>query len=240
MNRATTMTSVVRHKPLDIADIPRPEVAGHQHTGSSKVGADLRAAPSVKMRWTHHTGPRILRNATSGFTITEVLIASSLGTMVAAAVMTVYLWSAEQASVCAKVGWSQIEAMKSADKLTTYIRNASNIVSIDEVEGTWVRLAFPGNTNVVRLAYSNDTSKLRDGRLYLTRTNRTEVIVARGMTEIQDSRGYTTEVFTKIRKNALQISYRVSEPTGPDTRACDDAAYAAQVHFIVCLRNAPQ
>ncbi len=116
------------------------------------------------------------------------------------------------------------------------IRNASAIEQIDEAEGTWVDLRFT-NGLVSRLSYSNTVNVLRSGRMYLTRSNATEVLVVRGMTEIMEPDGFTTPVFTRTRPNVLHVSFRLSEPTASGARAADDEEFAAYASFGVCLRN---
>jgi len=178
-------------------------------------------------------------DARAGFTLTELVVASSMSTIVAAGVMTSFIWCLQQASLCTKIAWSQKEAMNTSGKLTMYIRNASEVVDIDEVEGTWVELRFPDGTTG-RLVYSNAVAELRDGRLYIQRTNGTDLIVARGLTEIQGDQGYTTPMFSKTRNNALRVAYRVAEPAASGGRDANDGPYAANVRFGVCLRNAEE
>jgi len=118
-----------------------------------------------------------------------------------------------------------------------YVRNATHILAMDEVEGTWVQLRFADGTTG-RLVYSNAVPELRDGRMFIQRTNGTETIVARGLTEIQASGGFTTPVFSKTRANSLRIAYRVAEPAASGGRDANDGPYAACVRFAACLRNA--
>jgi len=188
------------------------------------------------MNMTPFRGGKRPEKARAGFTITELVVASSISTLVAVGTMSIFIWCGRQATLCAKVAWSQNQAMTTSDRLTLYVRNADEITAIDEVEGTWVNLRFPDGTTA-RLAYSNAVPDIRDGRLYLQRTNGTELLVARGLTEIQSNEGFTTPVFTRIRDNALRIAYRVSEPTASGARAANDGQYAACVRFAACLRN---
>ena len=177
--------------------------------------------------------------ARAGFTLTEVLMASSIAVVVATVVVTNFIWCAKQAALSVKISWSQKEAMNTADKLTMYMRNASEIVRIDTNEGTWVELRFPDGT-LGRLAYSNAVPLQRDGRLYLQRTNGMEMIVARGLTKIQDAQGFTSPVFLKTRDNSLRVAYRVSEPAKSGGHDENDGLYAVCVRFAVCLRNADE
>jgi len=180
--------------------------------------------------------PTRMRPSRNGLTLVEVLVATAISSLVMAGMLTVFLWVGDRASLCVKRAWSQREALLAAEKLTMLIRNASAIVRIDEVEGEWVDLLFT-NGVVGRLSYSNAMPTLRAGRMYLTRTNNTEIIVARGLTEIQRAQGYTTPIFTRTRENALHLAFRVSEPSAGGVRDADDDEYAACVSFGVCLRN---
>ncbi len=177
--------------------------------------------------------------ASAGFTLIEVVVASSISTLVVAAVMTVFIWNAHQASECAKLAWSQNEAMRTSKKLTQYIRNASDIVAIDESQGAWVQLEFPDGRRAT-LTYSNAVPLLRDGRMYIERDDSTDMLVARGLTEIQSTDGYTTPVFSRTRTNVLRVAYRVAAPSPTGGRASDDEAYAAFIQFGVCLRNSAE
>jgi hypothetical protein len=164
------------------------------------------------------------------------MVASSVAVLVGGAVMLLFIWCGECASLCSKVAWSQNEAMKTSSKLASYIRNASAITGMDTNRGTWVRLRFPNGTTG-QLIYTNGIANLRDGRLYLKWSNTTELIIARGLTEIMDDEGFTQPVFQKTRDNAIRISYRVSEPTAGGSRAADDEDFAAVVRISACLRN---
>lgn len=172
----------------------------------------------------------------SGFTLVESMIAIGVGSLVVAAVMATFLWAARQANLCAKIAWSQNQAMRTSTKLESYLRNASAVTAIDQVQGTWVQVRFPdGSTG--RFVYSNAVTALRDGRLYLVVSNGTQTLVSRGLTEIMDSRGFNIPIFTMTRTNALRIAFRVAEPTPQGTRAANDSSYAASVRFGVCMRN---
>jgi hypothetical protein len=93
--------------------------------------------------------------------------------------------------------------------------------------------------SVVALIYTNSPVELRNGKLYLQRTNGTEMLVARGMTGLQDANGGTIPIFSMVRTNVLRVAYRVAEPISTANSA-DDGLYAASVRFAACLRNAPE
>lgn len=171
----------------------------------------------------------------TGFTLAEVLVASSIATLVVAGVLTTFIWSISQAATCAKIAWSQNEAMNTSAKLTLYLRNASQILAVDATGGKWVQLKF-ANGATARLVYSNSVPLLRDGRLFIQLTNGTQTIVARGLTEIQQPEEF---VFQKTGANSLRVAYRVSEPESNPNPA-DDGRYACCSLFRVCLRNASE
>jgi prepilin-type N-terminal cleavage/methylation domain-containing protein len=172
----------------------------------------------------------------SGFTLVEVLMASGILVMVAAAAGGSFVWAGRQSILCAKVGWSQNEAMRSSNRIEACIRNASEIVGIDTNRGTWLEVRFPDRTTA-RFTYQNALRDQRDGRLVLRRGSSTEVLVARGLTEIMTNTGFTTPIFIRTRDNAVRVAYRVSEPRQSGAQAADDEPYAACVRFAVCLRN---
>lgn len=184
-----------------------------------------------------NAGKYIKRNASkAGFTIMETLVAASLSSMVLIAVMGSFLWCGEQAVLCSKMAWSQREAMSTSTKLISYIRNASSIVDIDEEHGQWVTLAFPDST-VCTLIYSNAIPLLRDGRLYLNRTDGSDMVVTRGMTEIMTD-GFSQHIFTgEPGGGTLRVAYRISEPAASGGKAADDGNFSVEMRFSAYLRN---
>jgi hypothetical protein len=180
----------------------------------------------------------------AGFTIVEFLVAGSIGVLVAAGVVTSFVWCGKQAVQCSKVAWSQDKVMRTSAKLSAYLRNAAKVESMDMSQGTWVRVRvvsdrFPTG-EIVRLYYTNAAPQLRDGRLLLQRSNGTEILVARGLTEVMDERGYTLPIFSRARDNALRIAYRVAEPVATGGSTANDSRYAASARFGACLRNVMQ
>jgi len=177
-------------------------------------------------------------NACEGFTLVEITVASAIALAAIAVVLSVFIWSMEQSSLCSKIAWSQNEAMKSSDKLVTYLRNAEGIHALD-TSGNWAEIYLPDGTRT-RLVYSNSMAELRDGRLYLVRSNNTETLIARGLTAIMGTQGYNLPIFTTNKPNALNVRYRVAEPTASGVRAADDGDFAAYIQLTVSFRNAPQ
>jgi prepilin-type N-terminal cleavage/methylation domain-containing protein len=180
----------------------------------------------------------------AGFTVVEVLMAMAISSLILVAVLGAFLWSGERAYTGMRVNWSRQEAMSTATKLKTYIRNASQIIDIDVTDGLWVDLGFPDGS-VRRLLYSNGTDEQRDGRLYLLESSNgvfddeptdEDLVVVRGMTAIF-SDGYSEHVFRSENSSYLRVAYRISEPSSEGVRATDDAEYAVLVRFGVNLRN---
>jgi hypothetical protein len=176
--------------------------------------------------------------AKRGFTLTEVMFASSIAFVVSAGVMSTFIWTGRQNQLCSRIAWSQTEAMRSSGKIESLVRNAVSIAAIDEAQGNWVEVRFAdGTTN--RLDYYHEPDSPREGNLVLSRTNATELLLARGLTRIMTTSGFPTPVFTKINDRALRICYRVSEPGANGKRNPNDGPYSACARFAVCLRNAP-
>jgi len=181
--------------------------------------------------------PQTRHQVCEGFTLVEISVASGIALGAIAVVLSVFIWCMQQSTLCAKIAWSQGEAMKSSDKLLAYLRNAERISAIDAVHGNWAEIRFPDGT-CSRLVYTNADTELRDGRMYLVRTNGIDTLIARGLTAIMGNQGYPLPVFTTNRANSLHLSYRVAEPTGSGVRAADDGDYAATIQFTVSFRNA--
>ncbi len=183
----------------------------------------------------HNPSCRETRNR-RGFTVTEVMIALTLSGVVMATVMTAFIWTGRQTSLCSKIAWSQAEAMRTCKKIESYLRNASGIAAIDEMEGNWIQVRFPGDS-IGTFFYSNTSDTLRGGRLYLIHGGKAELLVARGLTRIMDADGGRIKLFTPMGSQGIRVAYRVAEPTPGGTEAANDGLYAAVVNFAVCMRN---
>ncbi len=181
------------------------------------------------------------QKARQGFTLTEMMVSLAIGLLVAATVSATFIWSGRQSVLCAKIAWSQTQAMRTSNKIESYFRNATSISGIDAALGDWVEVRF-GDGTTGRLTYYNTANTQRRGMLYLRKNNVTETLVARGLTKIPnpDGSGFPLAMFTKINDRAIRVSYRVAEPTPDGAQAADDGAYAACARFAICLRNAPQ
>lgn len=172
----------------------------------------------------------------AGFTLPEVLIAGSLATLVSAAVMTTFLWTGKQSNLCSKISWAQSEVQRTSGRIERFIRNAEGISAIDESGGNWVEVRFKDGTTG-RFTYCNSPETNRDGRLYLERNGVSQNIVARGLTKIPSTTGYSIPMFTKINDRAIRVAYRVTALLPNGQLTADDGSYASCARFAVCLRN---
>lgn len=180
-------------------------------------------------------------NARRGFTLSELMIAMAISSLVVITVSTTFIWTGRQSILCAKIAWSQIEAMRTSNKIESYFRNAKLISGIDTNSGDWVEVQFTDDTTGRLTYYNNTESSQRRGMLFLQKGESTEQLVARGLTKIPNpgGLGFPLAMFTKINDRAIRISYRVAEPTPDGNQAANDGAYAACARFAVFLRNTP-
>lgn len=187
-------------------------------------------------------------NAKRGFSLVEVMVSSTISLMVLFVVLGAFLWGGTQAVQCMKRGRSQQAATSSSTKITTYVRNAQEIHSIDEAHGNWVKLLFPDGS-IGELTYINPTTDQRDGNLRLLKWDKfnrkvlEEKIVTSGVMAVPDPSGggYNEErVFVGTPGGAnLNVSYWISAPNAKGARSAHDGGYAVVVRFSVCLRNHP-
>jgi len=174
----------------------------------------------------------------SGFTLVEVLTATSIAMIVLGGLMTVFLWCGRQVDQASRVSWSHMEALESSRTILCYLRGAKQILAIDTNEHRWVEV-LQSNGEVGRLVYDNPVLHQRDGYMYLTNDNGRSTIIARGMTEIMEP-GYSPPVFRLMDGNSLRVSYRVVEPIAKRPGEIRDHTLGAIVDTGVCLRNAPR
>ncbi len=174
-----------------------------------------------------------------GFTLPEIMIANAIGLIILAAVSTTFIWTGRQSVLCAKIAWSQTEAMRTSNKIEGYLRNAESVSGIDTNLGEWVEVQFTDGTKG-RFTFYNTPNTQRRGKLFLTKNGVTETLVARGLTKIPnaDGSGYPIAMFTKLNDRTIRLSYRVAEPTPDGAQAANDGDYAACARTAACLRNA--
>jgi len=174
----------------------------------------------------------------AGMTLTELVVAMGLAFLVAAAVMTLFIWGTRTSVQTAKVLISQNRAIVTSEVIAQYLRNATRVVAMDEENGTWVRVQF-SDGSFGTLTYSNNMPQLRDGRLFLVRSNSVVRLVTRGLTGAQTSEGFSPNFFFCPRPNLLRIRYRITDPVTEEGReVINDGAFASSVDLWICLRNA--
>ena len=175
-------------------------------------------------------GQQTQRLSRAGFTLLEVLVASSLGVLVLAGTLSAFIWSMRAACKARQYAWAQTEATVSAGKLSHYIRNARAIDSI-ATNGNWVQLVMPGGTTS-KFSYVNSLELVGDGKLLFqsdisdpsSETN----VVAKGTSKVMTLP--VRNVFAQTGSNSLRIAYRITEPLTP-------GECPAEVDIGVRLRN---
>jgi len=166
-----------------------------------------------------------------GFTLIEVMLTSLVGLIVLASILSVFVWALTSSHECGENAWAQTQATHSAQKMVSYMRNASGINAID-VSGTWVELSMPPTGTVSRFEYVNPTPEQGDGRILFTEdvsdaSVRTQV-VAMAVTEVMSLP--SRNIFQQTSPRLLRIAYRVARPTR--YRVC-----SAEIEVSVRLRN---
>lgn len=165
-----------------------------------------------------------------GFTITEVLVASAVGSIAIAGLATVFIWCVKTAGEGRQYAWAQTEALISSRKIMGYMRNASGIDSIDQ-SGNWVQLNMPDDT-VSRFEYVNDPLGDGNGRMAFVRdisSGSSTNIISQGLTKVMTMP--TRNVFAQTGDNTVRVCYRVTEPLSP-------GECPAEIEYAVFLRNA--
>jgi Tfp pilus assembly protein PilW len=165
-----------------------------------------------------------------GFTILEVMIASSISTMTLGALMASFIWTMRQSHETNTRAWAQVESLKSSVNMIDSIRNASRIDSIDG-EGNWVELRYPDGS-IGRLSYRNESGQAGAGFLLyepdLAQGNVSLKLVAKGVSKVMTTP--VRNVFERTSPRSLRVAYRVTKPLAP-------VDVASEVDIGVCLRN---
>lgn len=178
------------------------------------------------------------RGTKNGFTLIEVMTASSVSMVVVGGVMAVFLWIGVQINQTQRVSWSHAEALDSSRSVLCYLRGATGITAADTNDWRWVEVGRPdGSTS--RVVYAGPIEGQRDGSLYLTNSTGKVTVLARGITEIM-SEGFSVPVFRLTGPNYLRVSYQVVQPIDRRPGTVQTSGLGAIVDTGVCLRNAPQ
>lgn len=169
----------------------------------------------------------------SGFTLVEVMIATTIGGIVLAAMLTAFIWVLQRTSECQQFAWAQTESIKVSQRLVAYLRNASVITNID-VAGDWIEVVMPTNNVIARISYINTTGLPGEGRLVLvpniaSPTSNTNTL-ARGLTKVMTLP--TRNVFEQTGPSSVRIAFRITKPA-------ESGQYPSEVDIGARLRNHP-
>ncbi len=187
----------------------------------------------------NHSLPKTGRSA---FTLVEVMTAMAIGTVVIAAAIHIHLWVGRIARGCEEKGWTQSRALVSSSKLLSVVHQAALIVAIDETDGNWVRLAYPGGAEAL-LAYTNSPTPNTGALVYIPDDGGAATwLVREGILNYSKNTGSVLPVFARVfnttnpAHNAIQIQYMVIKPTSGDDPA-ENQREALNMSLTACLRN---
>lgn len=179
------------------------------------------------------------RSKKSGYTLVETMISVGLTSMVVIPILSTYLWTGEIWTLTSKRAWSQNMAMTSSEQIMNQIRMTSSINAID-AQGKWIELGYPDGT-ACTIAYTNSPFNADGGAIgmFIDGQNPTWYSTS-GITELMNSEGGDPGVFSSATSlgNAVQVQYRISQPSPQGTRDTGDSSYAVKIRFIAALRNA--
>ena len=170
------------------------------------------------------------RKNPAGFTLLELVISTALGALVMIGVLTLFVWALRTSAECRQYAWSQADAVKSSQKIITYLRNGVAVHAIDG-SGNWVELSMPPTGTISRLSY--DPSASPDGGRLLFVANvgaasASTSTVATGVSKVMSLP--VRNIFERSGTNTLRIAYRITRPMG-------DEVYPAEVDVGIMLRN---
>lgn len=178
------------------------------------------------------------RNA---FTLVEVMVAMATAFVVIASAIHIHLWAGRLAKSCEEKGWSQSRALVTSSRIMACVQNASAIAAIDEVDGNWVTLIYPGGGEAT-LAYTNSPTTQTGALVYVAEGENPVWIAREGIENYMKSAEPAQPVFTRVGSltnlvpNAIQIQYMVSKPT-PGGESAPDTKDALNISLTSCLRN---
>jgi len=170
------------------------------------------------------------RRRQAGYTVTELLVASSISILVSGGFLAAFITAVYAAGEGRQFGWAQSECVRSSRMVMNYMRNACAVDSID-ISGDWIQLSMP-NGNVSRFEYVTDPQGEGQGSLTFVAdvvSGTSTSIVSRGLTKIMTLP--VRNVFAATGDDTVRVSYRVTEPMSP-------GECPAEVEYGVRLRNA--
>jgi hypothetical protein len=159
------------------------------------------------------------------------MVAVGLGTLVTAGMLTVFIWSLRTASECRQYAWAQTEAIKTSQRIVSYLRNASVITNID-LSGNWVEVVTDTNGTIARISYDNPTAMAGEGRILLTADvsdpNSPTNILVHGVNKVMTLP--VRNIFERTGDDSLRLAFRITKPLRGN-------AFPAEVDVGVRLRN---
>lgn len=173
----------------------------------------------------------VLKSGSRGFTLVEVMVATTIGLVVMAGMMTAFIWVLHSTEQCRQYAWAQTEAIKSSQRVVSYLRNAMAINQVDS-GGNWIMVATPPTGVVARLAYVNPSGLAGAGLLTLVPnvadSHSATNVFAHGITKVMTLP--SRNIFEVTGSNSVRIAYRITKPAA-------SGAYPAEVDVGVRLRN---
>ena len=167
----------------------------------------------------------------AGFTMTEFVVAASLGTLVAAGMATAFIWSLKTAVECRQYAWAQTEGIQSSQRVLAFMRNAVAVTNID-VGGDWVELVTDTNSTVARFTYQNPSAKPGKGQIIfrpdISKSAGATNVLVNGVTKVVSIP--PRKVFEQTGADSLRVAYRITKPL-------KRGDYPAEVDIGVRLRN---
>lgn len=174
-----------------------------------------------------------------GFTIPEVMIASSIFLIVMALTLGIFTWVSIRVSWVQHVVWSYTEARRASRDLVDYIRNASAITQVDTNQCLWIELRMPNNSTTRFVVVNPPGDVPRDSYMYMSNSiTGNSMIVARGLTGLMTSDGFSRPIFfVQPNMRTIRLGFRVTEPVPAGREAVNDSRITAIIDTSVTLRN---
>lgn len=169
--------------------------------------------------------PHIQQRRAGGFTAIELVVVVSISVLVFAGMMSAFVWSMRTAEQCRQYAASQTSALKSYERLVSYMRNGVMVTNID-VNGDWVNVVMDTTGTVARFAYDSTGAQLTF-RANLVNSNVAAQVLATGVSKVTTTP--LRDVFIQTGPNSLRVAYRVSKSLSGN--------YPAEVDVGVRMRN---
>lgn len=174
-----------------------------------------------------------------GFSISEVMISSTLFLIVMAGALGIFAWVLIRATWVQHVAWSYSEARRSSRDIVDYLRNAAAVTQLDTNNYQWVEFRM-ANGSLTKFVVVDPPGNLpRDNYMYMSNSlTGKSMIIARGLTGLMTSTGFSRPIFyVQPDQHTIRIGFRVTEPVPSGQSAIDDSRIAAIIDTGVTLRN---